>query len=82
MKTKERIIGLRELRENTSTYITRVGRGESFVVLQRSKPVFRLSSPEASDDNDEWETIIDLTKIKKGGIPARELLRHLKKFNG
>ena len=36
------IIGLKELRENTEAVAERVARGESFVVVKRSKPVFQL----------------------------------------
>ncbi len=37
------IIGLKELREHTAEIAERVGRGESFVVVKRSKPIFQLS---------------------------------------
>jgi prevent-host-death family protein len=36
------IIGLKELRENTEAVAERAKRGESFVVVKRSKPIFRL----------------------------------------
>ena len=36
------IIGLRELRENTGDVEARVSNGESFVVVKRSKPIFRI----------------------------------------
>jgi prevent-host-death family protein len=36
------IIGLKELRENTEAVAERANRGESFVVVKRSKPIFRL----------------------------------------
>ncbi len=81
MKTKEKIIGLRELRENTDTYITKVGRGESFLVIRRSKPIFRLSHPEA-DEESGWETVVDFTKIRPGGVPVDEVLKELRKLNG
>lgn len=71
---KESIVGLKELRENAEKYITRVRKGESFTVFRKSKPVFRISPPEHED---EWETVIDFTKIKKGGIEITELLSRL-----
>jgi prevent-host-death family protein len=37
------IIGLKELRENTEAVAARVAKGESFVVVKRSKPVFQLT---------------------------------------
>jgi prevent-host-death family protein len=36
------IIGLKELRENTEAVAERVNHGETFVVVKRSKPIFRL----------------------------------------
>ncbi len=36
------IIGLKELRENTEAVAERANRGETFVVVKRSKPIFRL----------------------------------------
>jgi prevent-host-death family protein len=36
------IIGLKELRENAEAVAERVKRGETFVVVKRSKPIFRL----------------------------------------
>lgn len=51
------IIGLKELREQTNEIITRVEKGESFTVVKRSKPVFRLSP--ATNDNDNIDTWLD-----------------------
>jgi prevent-host-death family protein len=36
------IIGLKELRENTEAVAERSKRGETFIVVKRSKPIFRL----------------------------------------
>ena len=73
---KNAIVGLKELRGNIETYISEVKKGKSFIVVRRSKPVLKISSP---DDEDElWETVIDFTKIRKGGIPVDELLKRLK----
>ncbi len=68
------IVGLKELRENLETYIREVKRGKSFMVVRRSKPVFRLAPP---DDAEHWETVIDFTKIQKGGVPLRDILSRL-----
>ena len=76
MKTAS-IIGLKELRENTEDYISKVGRGESFLVLRKSKPVFKISNP---DEDGIWEEVVDFTKLKKGGIEATELLSRLEKL--
>ncbi len=69
------IIGLKELRENTDFYINAVKRGRSFVVVRKSKPVFRISA--ADQDEGLWETVIDFTKIRKGGVPIDEILSRL-----
>ena len=57
------IVGLKELRENIDTYINAVEKGRSFVVVRKSRPVFKISSPQEA--NDLWEPLIDFTKIRK-----------------
>lgn len=74
---KDNLITVRELREDMPTIINKIRRGNEFLVLKKSKPVFRLSAPE-NDDN--WETVIDFTKIKKGGVKIDDLIRALKKY--
>jgi len=71
---KNPIVGLKEFRENTEKYISRVGKGESFMVVRKSKPVFKISSAE---DEDVWESIIDFTALKKGGVEITEILSRL-----
>jgi len=71
---KNAIVGLRELRENIESYIAQVKKGESFIVVRRSKPVLRISSP---DEEELWERVVDFTKIRKGGIPLAQLLSRL-----
>ncbi|MEI6287960.1 MAG: hypothetical protein WCP18_00015 [bacterium] len=71
---KDNLITVKELRESLPAIIGRVRRGGEFLVLKKSKPVFRLSSPETEGS---WETVIDFTKIKKGGIKIGELLKAL-----
>lgn len=70
-----KIIGLKDLRENIDKYVRDVGRGTDYVVVRRSKPLFRMVAP-LQEEN--WETVVDFTKIRKGGIPAKELLSVLK----
>lgn len=72
---KNQIVGLKELRENMQTYASRVEKGESFTVVKKSRPLFKISS--LDEDEELWETIIDFTKIRKSGIPAKELLSKL-----
>ena len=72
MKTS--ILGLKELRENTGKYIYRVKKGDSFIVVRKSKPVFKIVP---ADSEEQWETVVDFTKVKKGGVPISELLSRL-----
>ena len=74
---KKNIVGLKELREDMNTYIARVDRGESFTVVRRSKPVFQLAPV---DDESEWKTVVDFTKIHKGGLPIDEVIARLKRI--
>ena len=68
------LIGLKDLRKDVNTYISEVRKGKSFIVVRRSKPVFRISPP---DEEELWESVIDFTKIRKGGIVLKELLSRL-----
>jgi len=67
------IIGLKDLRENLGTYEKKIAAGQSFVVMKRSKPIFAIGPVE----EEGWETVIDFTKFRKGGIPASELIEML-----
>ncbi|MDO8183629.1 MAG: hypothetical protein Q7T49_01405 [bacterium] len=73
----EKIINLKELRENADTYINAVAKGRSFLVMRKSKPIFRLSPVDS--DEEAWESVIDFTKLRPGGIPLEELLYRLEK---
>lgn len=68
------IIGLKELRENMDNYISQVGRGKSFIVVRKSKPVFKLAPFDMWGDEGMWEKVIDFTKIKKGGVLLSDVL--------
>lgn len=80
-RRKKNIVPLKDLRVNMERYISRVGKGESFTVVRRSFPIFTLS-PVDDESEDAWERIIDFTEINKDGVPAREVLRSLKKLHG
>ncbi|MBU1015430.1 hypothetical protein KKI17_03325 [Patescibacteria group bacterium] len=69
-----KIVGLKELRENMDKYVRDVGKGTDYVVVRRSKPLFRMIAP-FQDEN--WETVIDFTKVKRGGVSISELLSRL-----
>lgn len=72
---KNSIVGLKNLRENLDDYISEVNKGKSFIVVKKSRPVFKISPPD--EDSDLWETVIDFTKIKKGGVKIEDLLSRL-----
>ncbi|MCP6718244.1 MAG: hypothetical protein KJI70_01700 [Patescibacteria group bacterium] len=72
---KNSIVGLKELRENIETYLSEVKKGKSFIVVRRSKPVLKISSPE--DEPELWERVVDFTKIEKKGVPIDKLLSRL-----
>lgn len=70
------VIGLKELRQDTENYITQVENGKSFIVMRRSKPVFKIVPPEDADEA-AWETVVDFTKLRRGGVVLAELLKRL-----
>lgn len=81
------IIGLKQLRDNVDTYIAAVKKGKSFTVFRHSKPVFSIVPPaEVEYDLEELDgpgwTDFDLTKIRKGGVPAEEVLAALQRLHG
>ncbi len=77
---KNSIIGLKELRENADAFISQVEKGRSFIVVRRSRPVFKIAPPDESDEL--WETVIDFTKFYRDGMPAGNLLKKLRTLNG
>jgi antitoxin (DNA-binding transcriptional repressor) of toxin-antitoxin stability system len=70
------IINLKEFRENVAEYADRVARGDSFFVMKRSKVLFKVCPVH----EEGWETVIDFTALKKGGISAKELLEKMKQI--
>jgi len=71
---KNAIIGLKDLRENMDSYISQINKGRTFVVVRKSKPVFKLTPLDAWGDEGVWEKVVDFTKIKKGGLPLDNVL--------
>jgi hypothetical protein len=67
----DKLIGLKDFRENVESYTKKINQGQSFIVLKKSKPIFKLSPV---DEEETWETIIDFTKIKKGGVPIQDIV--------
>jgi prevent-host-death family protein len=71
----DKFIGLKELRENIEKYTERVKKGESLIVMRRSTPLFKISPVE--DKEEEWEEVVDFTKIKKGGVDINDILSRI-----
>ena len=76
---KIHILGLKELRENMQKYASLVEKGQSFIVVKKSKPLFKVSS--VDEDEGLWETVIDFTKLNKNGVSAKEVLKALRQLN-
>ncbi len=66
------IISFKEFRLNAQTYIDGASKGKSFLVVKRSRPVFRILPVE-----DVWETLVDFTEINPQGVKAKTLLKYL-----
>ena len=66
-------VKLKELRQNLEKYHERVRAGESFIVMRRSEPLFKISPV----NEGAWEEVIDFTKIQKGGVNINDLLKRL-----
>lgn len=81
-KYKTNIINFKELRENAEVYIRAVENGESFLVMRRSTPIFKITPVDEWGDEGQWETVLDFTKIKKGGVPIEDVIKMLRKTNG
>ena len=77
---KNSIIGLKELRENADTFISQVEKGRSFMVVRRSRPIFKIVPPDETVT--AWEAVIDFTEFYKNGIPVGKLLKKLRSLNG
>lgn len=67
-----KIVALKDFRLNAQSYINKVAKGESFVVVKRSRAAFRMVPIE-----EQWEAVADFTKINKGGVDAKEILSAL-----
>ena len=75
----QQIIGFKELKENVGVFAKKTQAGHSFIVVKQSKPLFKISRPvfEEEDLQDEanWKTVIDFTKIRKGGVTFEEVIK-------
>ncbi len=69
----EKLIGLKQLREQTEDFVNAVKNGQSFIVMRRSKPIFKITPVE----DGSWEAVVNFTAIKKGGIDIEDILKRL-----
>lgn len=76
----ENIIGFKELRLNASKYIAKVKKGESFLVMQRSTPIFKMTPVDEWGDEGVWSTVLNFSKTKRGGIPIEKIIERFKKI--
>lgn len=70
-------VGIKEFQQHASRFSKRVQQGETIIVFSRSKPVMKVVPV---DDDGEWETVIDFTEFRKGGIPLSELKQKLEEL--
>lgn len=71
------IIPFKDFRLNAEKYIKALDKGMSFVVVKRSKAIFRLEPV-----GEKWETLIDFTNGgKKKGMKIEKFISALKKYN-
>jgi len=70
----ENIIGLKALRQKMSQYAEKIQKGQSFIVVKRSKPLFKIIPIE---QDEIWEPVVDFTKIKRGGVNIDDILLRL-----
>ncbi len=80
-KTNYNFLKLKDFRLDSETYIRRLDKGESFTVIKRSKPIFKMV-PIDDDEDGMWESIADFTKINPNGIPVMDFIKALRKLNG
>lgn len=71
----ETIVGLKEVREHIGRFVEGTRKGRSFIVVRKSKPLFRLAP--LREKAEQWEEAVDFSKIRKGGVDIKELLSRL-----
>jgi len=67
------LITLKEFRANVGEFASQVAKGRTLIVTKRSRPLFRIGPV----DEGGWEEVVDLTKIKPGGVRIDDLLARL-----
>lgn len=67
------VIGLNEFKSNISKYEKKVLKGDSFYVVHKTKPVFKVTPAY----EEKWEEFIDCTKVKNRKLDIFTLLQRL-----
>ena len=70
----ENIIGLKDLRQNMPSYINKVKKGNEYIIIRKTRPVFKIVP---LTEEDKWETVVDFTKLAKGGVDINQILAKL-----
>lgn len=73
-KPLKKIIGLRELREDTETYISAVKQGKEFTVVRKSQPIFKIVPVDEWGDEGVWNGVDLVDKNHPNGMSPDELL--------
>ncbi len=66
-------IGVRDLRQNASTYLDRVAAGEVFEITNWGRPVARLIP---LDTDQDWADLIAAGEVTPARRPRTDLLTH------
>ncbi len=76
-----KVVPIKEFRQNLAHFTDLVGQGETFIVIRRSVPAFKVVPIKAIEAEDQWEEMVDFTDHgKKKGIPAKQLLKIMENF--
>lgn len=55
-------------------YANKVRKGAEIIVMKHNKPFFQMTKPkDIWGDEGEWKTVVDFTKIRKGGVLFKEV---------
>lgn len=73
-----KIVNLKAFREDVEKYVKLMEKDEDeeLIVMKRSKALFKITPPVEST----WETIIDYTQYRPGGMPVEEALALLREY--
>ena len=66
-------IGLKAFMKNVNAVVRKIKLGDDFIVMRKSEPLFKVSSLV----NDQWEEVIDFSKIQRGGVDIDYLSKRL-----